>query len=69
MATLRVVPPSDEPVTPASKVRKRLREARVKALPTCAACGGRETVDARIGANKSKLCVTCLMAGRRVVVA
>lgn len=55
-------------MTPTAKVRKRLREAKVRALPQCDACGGRETIDARIGAVKSKLCVACLISGRRVVV-
>jgi hypothetical protein len=55
-------------VTPAAKVRKRLREARVCALPQCSACGGRETIDTRIGAVKQRICVACLIGGRRTVV-
>jgi hypothetical protein len=68
MRKFHVVDGGAEPVSPAAKVRKRLRESRVKALPQCAACGGRETIDTRIGAVKQRLCVCCLLQGRRVVV-
>lgn len=68
MSKLHVIQGGPEPNTPAAKVRKRLRETKIKALPQCDACGGREVIQARIGATKQDLCVACLITGRRVVV-
>lgn len=48
-------------------MRKRIRKS-ARDWPACVACGGRETVVAAIGNVKNKLCVACLMGGRRVVV-
>lgn len=51
----------------AGQVRKRVRES-ARDWPKCPRCGGRETITASVGNVKNKLCVVCLMGGRRVVV-
>ena len=53
--------------SPAGAVRKRARKSS-RDWPACSHCGGRETVPAKIGNVKNKLCVACLLQGRRVVV-
>jgi hypothetical protein len=65
MRVLRLVPPPAPDVSGEAKVRKRLRETKRKALPQCDTCAGREYVEARVGATKVRLCVACLMQGRR----
>lgn len=67
MRKLYVIEGGPEPVTPASKVRKRLREAKQKNMPQCFRCGCREYLESRIGTTKQKLCVVCLTNGKRVV--
>lgn len=67
MAKLYVVPPSKKPDAPADKARRRVRES-ARDWPACSACGGREVVAAKIGNVSNKLCVSCLLQGRRVVV-
>ncbi|WP_236233683.1 hypothetical protein [Pseudomonas tohonis] len=59
--------------TAQEKVRKRVRGAPKPAeMPQCHRCGGREYIEAKIGAGnavtKQKLCVLCFMKGERVVV-
>ena len=51
----------------AGQVRRRTRES-ARDWPSCPHCGGREVVAASIGNVKNKLCVVCLLGGRRVVV-
>ena len=53
--------------SPAGGVRKRVRQF-ARDWPACSHCGGREVVAASVGNVKNKLCVCCLMQGRRVVV-
>lgn len=67
MAKLYAVPPGPKPDGPAERVKRRARKS-ARDWPACSQCGGRETVPASIGNVKNKLCVCCLMAGRRVVV-
>lgn len=67
MAKLYAVPNAPKPDAPADKVRKRARKS-ARDWPACSHCGGRETVQASIGNVKNKLCVCCLMQGRRVVI-
>lgn len=69
---LTVIQGTPAPDTPAEQVRKRVRAApKPPAMPQCARCGGREYIEAKIGAGKGatkqKLCVICLMKGERVV--
>jgi hypothetical protein len=67
MAKLYAVPKAPKPDAPADRVRKRAKQS-ARDWPCCGHCGGREVVQAAIGNVKNKLCVVCLMAGRRVVV-
>lgn len=60
---LRIVPPSAPP--PAEKVRKRTRASSDRSRPRCTSCGGHEYVTAKNGRTQAKLCLACLMAGRR----
>jgi len=53
--------------SPAGQVRRRARQS-ARDWPCCSACGGRETIVASTGNVKNKLCVVCLLQGRRVVV-
>lgn len=53
--------------SPAGAVRKRVRQS-ARDWPACSHCGGREVVAAKIGNVSNKLCVACLLQGRRVVV-
>jgi len=53
--------------TPAGKVRKRTRQS-ARDWPACPHCGGRETVPAKIGNVSNKLCVACLLQGRRSII-
>lgn len=53
--------------SPAGKVRERMRQS-ARPWPHCPHCGGRETITARIGNVRNKLCVACLVQGRRVVI-
>lgn len=66
MAKLHAVPTVPKPNTPADKVKRRVRKS-ARDWPACPE-GHRETVVAQIGNVRNKLCVVCLMAGRRVVV-
>lgn len=68
MPNFRVIDGGGEPVTQASTVRKRLRAKRQRDLPQCPSCGGRETITASAGNVRNRLCVVCLLGGRRVVV-
>lgn len=45
-----------------------MRESAKKLGSHCSHCSGRETVVATNGNVRNKLCVVCLMQGRRVVV-
>lgn len=45
-----------------------MRAKAYKHMPACRNCGGSETVAAKIGNVTNRLCVICLMQGRRVVV-
>lgn len=67
MPVLRAVPAEPDPLNPAANARKRKRqrEAKQAALPHCGTCTGREYIEARVGATKTKLCVACLAQGRR----
>lgn len=67
MAKLYAVPSTPKPDAPADKVRRKARQS-ARDWPHCPHCGGRETVQASLGNVKNKLCVVCLMGGRRVVV-
>jgi hypothetical protein len=67
MAKLYAVPASKAPDGPADRVRKRVRKS-ARDWPCCSHCGGREVIAAKIGNVTNKLCVVCLMQGRRVVV-
>lgn len=68
MPEFYVIHGDKEPVTPATSVKKRLRAKRQRNLPQCPDCSGRETIVASIGNVRNKICVACLMQGRRVVV-
>jgi hypothetical protein len=69
MAKLYVIegtkPPDD---SAPEQVIKRARASAKKYMPACRNCGGSETVAAKIGNVTNRLCVICLMQGRRVVV-
>lgn len=70
--TFHVITGTPVPDTPQEKVRKRVRAApRPAAMPQCSRCGGREYIEAKIGAGKSatknKICVACLLQGERMV--
>lgn len=52
---------------PGAAVKKRVRKS-ARDWPCCRECGGRETVQAKIGNVSNKLCVACLLQGRRVVI-
>jgi len=67
VAKLYPVPNAPKPDAPADKVRRRVRKS-ARDWPACSHCGGREVVAAKIGNVSNKLCVACLMQGRRVVV-
>lgn len=67
MAKLYAVPRATKPDSPADKSRRRVRQS-ARDWPACPHCGGREVVQAAIGNVKNKLCVACLMKGRRVAV-
>lgn len=66
MAKFRVIQGGPD-TSPAGKVRSRVR-ASARDWPHCPHCGGREVIAAKIGNVSNKLCVVCLMQGRRVVV-
>ncbi|HWS73666.1 MAG TPA: hypothetical protein VN324_00860 [Quisquiliibacterium sp.] len=64
-------------LTPAAEVRRKARaHAKPRGMIACPSCGGREYVNARTGAlevdgravagTSARLCVVCLMQGRRV---
>lgn len=58
--------------TPVETVRKRVKAMpKPPEMPQCNRCGGREYIEAKIGAGKmvtkQRLCVLCLMKGERVV--
>jgi len=61
--SLRLVPPSPPPAS--ERVRKRVRETTDRNRPRCMSCGGHEYVVAQNGRTRTKLCVVCLMQGRR----
>ena len=67
MPKFRVIHGTPAPDSPGERVRKRMRQS-ARDWPHCSACGGRETIDAKIGNVKNKLCVCCLMTWRRVVI-
>jgi hypothetical protein len=67
MPKFRVIHGSPAPDNPAERARKRTRQS-ARDWPACRACGGREVIVAKIGNVSNKLCVCCLMVGRRVVV-
>jgi hypothetical protein len=69
---LHVIEGTPAPDTAQEQVRKRVKAApRPAAMPQCSRCGGREYIEAKIGAGKSaaknKLCVVCLLQGQRIV--
>lgn len=69
---LTVISGTPAPDTAQEQVRKRVRAApKPKGMPQCARCGGREYIEAKIGAakavTKQKLCVVCLLQGQRIV--
>lgn len=69
---LTIIQGTPAPDTAQEQVRKRVRAApKPPAMPQCHRCGGREYIEAKIGAGKAvtkqKLCVCCLMKGERVV--
>ncbi len=66
MPNLRLITGKPD-ASPAGKVRRRVRES-ARDWPACPSCGGRETIVASTGNVKNKLCVVCLLQGRRVVI-
>lgn len=71
--SLHVIDGTPAPDTTQEQVRKRVRGApKPASMPQCNRCGGREYIEAKIGAGKAvtkqRLCVLCLMKGERVVV-
>ena len=62
-----VIQGTPAPDDPLNRVKKRVRQS-ARDWPACPHCGGRETITASIGNVKNKLCVVCLMQGRRVVI-
>lgn len=72
--TFHVIHGTPAPDTAQEKVRKRVRAMpKPPGMPQCVRCGGREYIEAKIGAGKTatkqKLCVICLMQGQRIVMA
>ena len=65
MAKFHVIEGGTPPDSPAEEVRVRLRKTRQRGIPQCGTCAGREYVTARTGRVSTKLCVICLMQGRR----
>jgi len=77
---LHVVPPEPKPPeTPEDAVRKRAaRRAKPAEVLQCQ-CGSRETIESRIGrtykagrtsnGTKQILCLSCMLKGRRIVLA
>lgn len=70
--TFHVVQGTKAPDTAQEKVRKRVRAMpKPPGMPQCVRCGGREYIEAKIGAGKGatklRLCVLCLLGGERVV--
>jgi len=61
--SLRLVPPSPPPAS--ERVRKRVRATADRNRPRCTSCGGHEYIVAQNGRVRTKLCVVCLMQGRR----
>lgn len=45
--------------------RQRARASADRNRPHCTTCGGHEYITARNGRTSAKLCVGCLMQGRR----
>lgn len=65
MTRFRVIDGTPAPDTPAERVRRRMRESADKRRPHCTSCGGHEYIVAQNGRARAKLCVVCLMQGRR----
>lgn len=72
---LHVIDGTPAPDTPTERVRKRVRAMDTPAgMLQCPRCGGRETLDTRIGATtsgggtKQRLCAACFLRGERVVI-
>lgn len=65
MAKFRVIEGKPD-TSPAGQVRRRMRES-ARPWPHCPSCGGREYITASAGNVRNKLCVICLMQGRRIV--
>lgn len=65
MAMFHVIEGGPPPDSPAEEVRARLRAKKQPGTPQCGTCAGREYVVARVGRTQTKLCVVCLMQGRR----
>lgn len=77
---LHLIQGTKAPDTPAEEVRKRVRAMPKPAtMVQCHRCGGREVIETKIGVllkngktsggTKTLICVSCLLAGKRVVVA
>jgi hypothetical protein len=66
MPRLRVIKGGPD-LSPAGQVRRRARQS-ARDWPACPHCGGRETIQAKIGNVKNDLCVACLLTSKRVVV-
>lgn len=69
---LHVIDGTPAPDTAQERVRRRVRGAPKPAeMPQCHRCGGREYIEAKIGAGKAvtkqKLCVCCLLQGQRII--
>lgn len=65
MAKFRVIDGTPPPDTPAERVRAKVRKAKLPHLPQCSSCSGVEYVIGTVGKRRAKLCVICLMQGRR----
>lgn len=65
MPKFRVIDGTPPPDTPIERVRQKMRKSRIQAIPSCSSCGGHEYVTARTGNITTKLCLTCIMQGRR----
>jgi hypothetical protein len=65
MGRFRVIDGTPPPDSPAERVRQKVRKGRASYKPSCSSCGGHEYVSARNGNTNTKLCLICLMDGRR----
>lgn len=62
---LRLVPETMPPDDPRDRIVGRVRKTVLKTKPHCTTCGGGEYVTTKHDKVTAKLCLVCLMQGRR----